>query len=157
MKPFRSFSHSFAIIATATAAWTTPSLANQVNSPTVGTDYFQGQESIEIYVPPPETQNYGTCAALLEPAINSIIGRYKNNWGVLVETLEGGQTLYSHNSNKFFIPASNTKLFTTAAALQKLSPQAKIRSKSLKSWINVTNIRSNNYYANTLLSHIGGP
>lgn len=156
MKLTRSYPHFLSIFALATVAWATPSLAEETNSTTAAADYFQGQQSIEIYVPPPEPGTSGTCAALIEPAIDSIIGRYQANWGILVEKLDDGTTLYSHNADKFFIPASNTKLFTTAAALQKLSPQSKIRSKSLQDWITVTNVRSNNYYADTLLSYIGG-
>ncbi|ACK64949.1 peptidase S13 D-Ala-D-Ala carboxypeptidase C [Rippkaea orientalis PCC 8801] len=155
MKFLRSFPHILAIVALATTAWTSPSLGNEINSIPDDTQYLQ-EEPIDIYVPPPETGAPGTCAALIEPAINKIIGRYQNNWGILAETLEGGTTLYSHNPDKFFIPASNTKLFTTAAALQRLNPQGKIGSKSVQNWINVTNINSNNYYADTLLKHIGG-
>ena len=111
---------------------------------------------IEIYVPPPENNNSGTCAALIKPAFDSVISPHQKHWGVLVEKLEDGTLLYTHNADRHFIPASNTKIFTTAAALQLKSPQSKIRSKSLQSWVNVTNIRSNNYYADILLRHIGG-
>ncbi len=156
MKKIRSYTHSLAILATATIAWATPSIAEDSDQAITTIDYFQGRQSIEIYVPPPEPGTSGTCAALIEPAINGLISPYQANWGILVEKLEDGTTLYSHNSDKFFIPASNIKLFTTAAALQKLSPQSKIRSRSLQDWITVTNVRSNNYYANVLLSHIGG-
>ncbi|MEA5511573.1 D-alanyl-D-alanine carboxypeptidase [Crocosphaera sp. UHCC 0190] len=146
-----------AIFALASVAWTTPSLANEVNTNTVDTEYFQEEEPIEIEVPVPENNTAGTCSAVIEPALDSIIGRYQNNWGILVEKLEDGTLLYSHNPDQKFIPASNNKIFTTAAALSLLSPQSKVGSKSLREWVNVTNVRSNNYYADTLLRHIGGP
>ncbi|YAI81293.1 MAG: D-alanyl-D-alanine carboxypeptidase/D-alanyl-D-alanine endopeptidase [cyanobacterium endosymbiont of Rhopalodia sterrenbergii] len=155
MKRIGFYSQYLATLATISLAWGTSSIANETN-PITTIDYFQGQQSIEIHVPQPEPRTSSTCATLIEPAIASIMGSYRANWGILVEKLEEGTTLYSHNADKFFIPASNIKLFTTAAALQKLNPQSKIQSKSLQDWIKVTNVRSNNYYADTLLSHIGG-
>lgn len=155
MKRISSYSQYLAILATTSVVWVTPSIADET-SPITTTDYFQGRQSVEIYVPKPEPGTSGTCLALIEPAITSIMGSYQANWGILVEKLEERTTLYSHNADKFFIPASNIKLFTTAAALQKLSPQSKIQSKSLQDWITVTNVRSNNYYADALLNHIGG-
>ncbi len=43
-------------------------------------------------------------------------------WGVDVEDLRNGRTLYAHNARKLFILASNTKLFTASLALAKLGP-----------------------------------
>lgn len=43
-------------------------------------------------------------------------------WGMAVVSLEDGSLIYQHNSSQKFIPASNAKLFTTAAALEKLGP-----------------------------------
>lgn len=154
MRFTRFWLHSLTVVAATTVAWTNPTLANEVK--VNSTDYFQGRESIDIYVPPPENNTAGTCAALIQPAIDSIVGRYQNHWGILAEKLDDGTLLYSHNADKHFIPASNNKIFTTAAALQLLSPQSTIGSKSLQSWVNVTNVRSNNYYADALLRHIGG-
>lgn len=143
------------LLAMATVAWANPSLAQELNS-LANTDYFQGRTSIEIEVPPPERQTSGMCTELLEPAIKSVMGQYANHWGIHIESLQDGTVLYSHNADQFFIPASNIKLITTAAALQRLDPQSSIGNRSLKDWINVTNQRSNNNYADTLLRHIGG-
>ena len=43
-------------------------------------------------------------------------------WGIEVVSLTSGKVLYSHNADKLFTPASNTKLFTTAAALALIGP-----------------------------------
>jgi D-alanyl-D-alanine carboxypeptidase/D-alanyl-D-alanine-endopeptidase (penicillin-binding protein 4) len=147
---------TLAILATTSLTGVSPSLGNDLQPIPQNPVYFQEEGPIEIYVPPPENNRSGSCAALIQPAIDNIINPYQKHWGVLVEKLEDGTLLYSNNADKHFIPASNNKIFTTAAALQLLSPSSKIGSKSLQSWVNVTNVRSNNYYADTLLRHIGG-
>ena len=55
-------------------------------------------------------------AILAEPDLPSAI------WGIYVRDLETGRTVYSTNSDKNLIPASNLKLFTTATALDALGP-----------------------------------
>ncbi len=97
-----------------------------------------------------------SCKLLIHQKLNNIIFSHQKHWGILVEKLEDGTIIYSHNPDKYFIPASNNKIFTTAAALQLFNPKSKIGSKTLKSWINITNIKSNNYYADTLLRYING-
>src|SRR6266446_5962451 len=47
----------------------------------------------------------------------------KGEWGLLVVDAESGETLYEQNADKFFVPASNMKLFSTALALAKLGPE----------------------------------
>src|SRR5664279_606831 len=49
-------------------------------------------------------------------------------WGIEVVSLPTGKTLYSLNPDKLFTPASNTKLFTTAAALALIGPDYKFRT-----------------------------
>lgn len=44
-------------------------------------------------------------------------------WGVLIQSADTGEVVFSHQQNKSFVPASNIKLFTTAVALLKLGPE----------------------------------
>lgn len=44
-------------------------------------------------------------------------------WGVVIQSLETGEFFYKRNENKLFIPASDLKLFTTAAGLVLLGPE----------------------------------
>jgi D-alanyl-D-alanine carboxypeptidase/D-alanyl-D-alanine-endopeptidase (penicillin-binding protein 4) len=44
-------------------------------------------------------------------------------FGIQVTDLKTGRTLYQLNADRLFVPASNTKLFTTALALVRLGPQ----------------------------------
>ena len=48
------------------------------------------------------------------PALNGA------QWGAVIASLDSSETFYSHNSNEVLMPASNLKLFTTAAALSRL-------------------------------------
>src|SRR5262249_44082328 len=50
------------------------------------------------------------------------------HWGIDVVELESGKTLYSQNPGQLFLPASNTKLFTTAAALKIAGPDYRFRT-----------------------------
>jgi D-alanyl-D-alanine carboxypeptidase/D-alanyl-D-alanine-endopeptidase (penicillin-binding protein 4) len=49
-------------------------------------------------------------------------------FGVEVASVESGKVLYSQNADKLFTPASNTKLFTTAAALALIGPDYNFRT-----------------------------
>lgn len=44
-------------------------------------------------------------------------------WGVHIVNLRSGAVLYSKNADQNFVPASNVKLLTTAAALEQLGPE----------------------------------
>ena len=49
------------------------------------------------------------------------------HWGVLVVTTRG-DTLYSRNAGKLFMPASNQKIVTSAVALAQLGPEYRYRT-----------------------------
>src|SRR5476651_2008690 len=51
------------------------------------------------------------------------------HWGVMVAGMDG-TPLYALNEGQFFQPASNTKLFTTAAALELLGPEATVETRA---------------------------
>ena len=49
-------------------------------------------------------------------------------WGIEVVSLDTGKVVYAQNADKLFTPASNTKLFTTAAALALIGPDYSSRT-----------------------------
>src|ERR1044071_4016733 len=49
-------------------------------------------------------------------------------WGIEITSLKTGRALFAFNTDKMFTPASNTKLFTTAAALALIGPDYKFRT-----------------------------
>jgi D-alanyl-D-alanine carboxypeptidase/D-alanyl-D-alanine-endopeptidase (penicillin-binding protein 4) len=50
------------------------------------------------------------------------------HWGILIVDPERGDTLYSHNAGKLFMPASNQKLVTGSVALTLLGPDYQFRT-----------------------------
>ena len=51
------------------------------------------------------------------------------DFGVKIYSLDRNETLYSVNSDKSFIPASNMKLLTTAMALKRLGPDYRFHTR----------------------------
>jgi D-alanyl-D-alanine carboxypeptidase/D-alanyl-D-alanine-endopeptidase (penicillin-binding protein 4) len=74
---------------------------------------------------------YAADPRLLAPKVNAILADpdiARGFWGIDIVSLNSGQVLYSQNADKLFIPASNTKLFTTAAALALIGPDYRCRT-----------------------------
>ncbi|NJK99035.1 MAG: D-alanyl-D-alanine carboxypeptidase/D-alanyl-D-alanine-endopeptidase [Spirulinaceae cyanobacterium SM2_1_0] len=71
------------------------------------------------------------CTADLPAAIETVTERpewARSRWGLLVQTQDGDATLYAREAEAFFLPASATKLLTTAAILHRLGPDFRIRT-----------------------------
>lgn len=58
----------------------------------------------------------------VESALESSPAAKRAFWGMQVVDLTSGETMFQLNANRFFVPASNAKLFTTALALTRLGP-----------------------------------
>jgi D-alanyl-D-alanine carboxypeptidase/D-alanyl-D-alanine-endopeptidase (penicillin-binding protein 4) len=71
-----------------------------------------------------------TCPVTRTQAENGLAGRIEEvikdpkyrqaRWGILLVNAENGKTIYEHNADQLFLPASTTKLFSCAAALSAL-------------------------------------
>ena len=67
----------------------------------------------------------------LQHSIDSLVDdpKFANaNLGVLIVNPETGDTLYSRNAHKLFMPASNQKILTSAVALTQLGPDYRYRT-----------------------------
>jgi D-alanyl-D-alanine carboxypeptidase/D-alanyl-D-alanine-endopeptidase (penicillin-binding protein 4) len=49
-------------------------------------------------------------------------------WGISVVSMDSGKQVYALNQNKLFTPASNTKLFTTAAVFGLIGPEYRFKT-----------------------------
>ena len=47
----------------------------------------------------------------------------RGNLGVKIAKLEGGEVIFEHNAEKYFMPASNMKSFTVSTALETFGPE----------------------------------
>jgi D-alanyl-D-alanine carboxypeptidase/D-alanyl-D-alanine-endopeptidase (penicillin-binding protein 4) len=67
----------------------------------------------------------------LAEQINTVLSQPpldRAHWGVDVVDLDSGKVIYAQNPGQLFLPASNTKLFTTAAALAIAGPSYRFRT-----------------------------
>src|ERR1700682_4034965 len=77
------------------------------------------------------TQLQAVSPNVIEKRIATILSQpdlTRGFWGIEVVSLSSGKTLYAQNADKLFTPASNTKLFTTAAALALIGPDYNFRT-----------------------------
>jgi len=97
---------------------------------------FTVNDSIKSY-------NYSTVADLqkeLDDIFND--NSFRNaHWGVVIQSLNNGEYFYKQNEDKFFVPASNLKLFTSAGGLLILGNDYRFS----------TNILSNGYQSGSTL------
>jgi serine-type D-Ala-D-Ala carboxypeptidase/endopeptidase (penicillin-binding protein 4) len=65
--------------------------------------------------------------------VNKAIARSKQpiNIGIVVQSMQTGKTLYTHDANHLFLPASTMKLFTATAALAALGPDYRFNTRMM--------------------------
>src|SRR5271165_1063208 len=71
----------------------------------------------------------GTLAERVERLLSSSAVTRTAHWGIRIVDLAGGNTLYEVNPDHYFVPASNTKLFTTALALSRLGADFRFQTR----------------------------
>lgn len=70
---------------------------------------------------PDQQENYSRLVSQIDERFNDSMFSHAH-WGVLIKSLRTGKVWYERNSTKMFMPASNQKIPTTAAALSRLGP-----------------------------------
>jgi len=71
----------------------------------------------------PDGPQPGTAVGQLQHSLEAILNQpalARGTWGVLVQSLKSGETLFAWNPQKLLLPASNMKLVTLAAAAAEL-------------------------------------
>ncbi len=81
-----------------------------------------------------QTPSGSVCPAQLSSRLDRIALRVPGQWSILVQNQaspDQRQNIYANNASTLLIPASNNKVFTTAAALTKLGGQYQLRTPVL--------------------------
>ena len=79
------------------------------------------QPAVPAPAPAPAPGGRAAIAAALDSIFDDTALAHAH-WGVLVRSLDRGETLYARNAGRMFVPASNVKIVTGAAALEALGP-----------------------------------
>ena len=109
---------------------------------TLSLDQTFASQSPSRLVAQKQESSESLCPAQLGAAIDAVINRpqvRRARWGILIEpllpnptnrasTINQDNALYSREAERYFIPASNAKLLTTAAALRRLGSEFRIRT-----------------------------
>lgn len=92
----------------------------------------------------------------LTPKINEILSEFKENLniGIFIQDAKSGEILYAKNSDRYFTPASNQKLFTAFAALQFLGAKFSYQTNL---YVNPIKIRQAVLNDNLYLQFSGDP
>lgn len=97
-----------------------------------------------------------THGASMQFEVDKLINRLNPhvNLGIVVSDLTSGETLYKRNAMRLFIPASNMKLFSEAAALMALGPDYQFKNQLSTS---ATQLQGGVLHGNVYLHLSGDP
>lgn len=78
----------------------------------------------------PATQGAGrrSLPVRIRAALSSSPAARTAYWGIEIADLASGKSLFRLNADHFYLPASNTKIFTTALALARLGPEYRMHT-----------------------------
>ena len=79
------------------------------------------QQEPPVVAAPPSSPS--PLAAKIEAVAAASPAATRGHWGALFLDAGSGEVLYSRHENSFFLPASNTKLYSAALALARLGPE----------------------------------
>lgn len=109
------------------------------------------------------SQAFAITLSQLQNDIQYVINQSNSNvqWSVKIENATGSGDFFSLNATTMRRPASNTKIFTTAAAFRKFGPSYvwngyQLGSSSTASPVHAILSDSDNTYADSLFSTVGG-
>lgn len=112
---------------------------------------MQTKAAIAQTIPSARISSAGICPAEMDERIQAVVrqsGISESRWGILIETQGEAvdrDVIYAHNAEQFFVPASNAKIFVTAAALHALGADFQIHTAIYR--MRPVRQRSSNYVA----------
>src|SRR5882672_8266751 len=80
---------------------------------------------------PAEPQTPATTLEELQQRLAEHVSQAKFSaaiWGLKIVSLDSGKTIFEHNQQKLFSPASNSKLYSVALALDRLGADYRIKT-----------------------------
>jgi D-alanyl-D-alanine carboxypeptidase/D-alanyl-D-alanine-endopeptidase (penicillin-binding protein 4) len=105
-----------------------------------GTRAHGAQDRSAVRLRPQQSQQQITqpAPAIHSETLDSLVSRISAHisqprfaaatWGIKVVSLDTGKTLFEHNAEKYFSPASNAKLYSCALALDRLGADYRIKT-----------------------------
>ncbi|MGB3495424.1 MAG: D-alanyl-D-alanine carboxypeptidase [Elainellaceae cyanobacterium] len=108
---------------------------------------------------PSPTASPNSCQTVVGKMIEPILtapSYQAGQWGLYVQSLSSGQVLYQRNGNDFFVPASNIKLYTTAAAVTWLA-QAQAQASAAQASAKEVSGGGSNLSVNVAVPAIASP
>ncbi len=116
------------IVSLAAVAFFVPPAGSQNPSPETAPQRSVIQPKLATDLPPSLTRaNLARFRLRVDQALAEAHAA-KAFWGMIIVDAQTGETLYELNADRYFVPASNTKIFTTALALATFGPEYRFRT-----------------------------